>query len=78
MSLHEEITGAIQREIDALGTAIALSPTSLALGAQRRLCSQPIEPRVQYTSLEHLKQLAHSSNPHAARAAPGLQGPELN
>jgi len=58
MSLHEEITVAIQREIDALGDAIALSPTSLALAVQRGFATGGIEPHVQYTSLEHLKQMA--------------------
>jgi hypothetical protein len=59
MSLHEEISVAIQREIDSMGDAIALSPTSLAIAVQRSYASE-IEPHVQYTSLEHLKQIARS------------------
>ncbi|GIK83037.1 MAG: hypothetical protein BroJett024_41420 [Alphaproteobacteria bacterium] len=58
MSLHEEIGAAIQREIDSMGDAIALSPTSLALAVQRSFDAASIEPHIAYTSLEHLKQMA--------------------
>lgn len=60
MNLHEDITAAIRREIEALGDAVSLSPTSLALAVQR-IYSSEIEPHVQYTSLEHLKQMARSA-----------------
>lgn len=58
MSLHEEVLRAIQQEIEAAGAAVVLSPSTLAIGAQRRLCALAIEPRIAYTSLEHLKQIA--------------------
>lgn len=58
MSLHEEITAAFQIEIEALGVAVVLSPTSLALAVQRRFIEQRVEPHIEYTSLEHLKQMA--------------------
>lgn len=58
MSLHEEIGFAIQREIDSMGDAIALSPTSLAIAVQRSFEASSIEPHIAYTSLEHLKQMA--------------------
>jgi len=69
MSLHEEVAAALQREIDSLGAAIALSPTTLALAVQRHFSDAQIEPHVQYTSLEHLKQMAR-------RALAGRYEPE--
>lgn len=58
MSMHEEISNAIRGEIDALGGAVALSPTTLALAVQRRFGGNEIEPHLQYASLEHLKQMS--------------------
>lgn len=58
MSLHEDISTAFQDEIQALGDAHVLSPTSLALAVQRRFSGSDLEPHIQYTSLEHLKQMA--------------------
>lgn len=61
MSLHEEVNTAIHREIDAMGAAIALSPTAVALAVQRTFSDSRIEPRLQYTSLEHIKQMARKA-----------------
>jgi len=61
MSLHEDITNALRSEIDSLGGAIALSPTTVALAVQRRFAPSAIEPHLQYASLEHLKQMARKA-----------------
>lgn len=58
MSVHEDVAVAIQREIDSLGSAIALSPTTVALAVQRHFSNAPMEPHLQYLSLEHLKHMA--------------------
>lgn len=58
MSLHDDIKTAIQATIDAMGDAVALSPTSLALAVQRGYATGHIQPHIQYTSLEHLKAIA--------------------
>jgi len=60
MSLHEEVAAAIASEIEALGSAIALSPTSVALAVQRRFTTDAVEPHLLYTSLEHIKHMARS------------------
>lgn len=61
MSLHEEVSTAIHREIEALGSAIALSATTIAIAVQDRYSTGPVEPHVQYTSLEHLKHMARKA-----------------
>lgn len=61
MSLHEEIAADIQREIEAASPAIPLSPTTLALAVLSRLSAEPLTPKVQYASLEHLKQMARKA-----------------
>lgn len=58
MSLHEEVAAAIQQELDNLGTAVKVKPTTLALAVQKKFVAGNIEPHIQYTSLEHLKQMA--------------------
>lgn len=58
MSLHEEITVAMQQEIEVSGNAVVLMPTTLALAIQRRFDAGDLEPHIKYTSLEHLKQIA--------------------
>ena len=58
MSLHDEINVALQSEIDAMGGAHILSPTSLALAVQARYAGSELQPHIRYTSLEHLKQMA--------------------
>lgn len=60
MSMHEELITALHHELDLLGSAIALSPSSLALAVQQRFAARPIEPHLQYASLEHIKQLART------------------
>jgi len=61
MSLHNDITDAISREIENLGSAIVLSPTSVALAVQRSFSTESMEPHVQYTSLEHIKHMARKA-----------------
>lgn len=61
MSMHEEIVAAIHRAIEGLGDAVALSPTGVALAVQRAFIESPLEPHVQYASLEHFKQMARSA-----------------
>jgi hypothetical protein len=61
MSLHNDITNAISRQIEELGSAIALSPTSVALAVQRSFSDEAMEPHVQYTSLEHIKHMARKA-----------------
>lgn len=58
MSLHEDVMAAIHREIEAKGGATFASPTMLALAVQGSFRDGPIEAHLQYTSLEHLKQLS--------------------
>lgn len=60
MSLPDEINVAIQKEIESLGDAIALSPTSVALAVQQHFAMYGIEPHIKYSSLEHLKQMARA------------------
>ncbi len=61
MTMHEDISVAITREIESLGSAIALSPTTVALAVQQRFSPGPMEPHLQYLSLEHLKHMARRS-----------------
>ena len=43
MSMHEELTDSINREIESLGSAIALSPTTVALAVQRHFSVDSLE-----------------------------------
>lgn len=61
MSLHREITVAIRDEIDRLGGAVALSPTTIAMAVQRKFDARAIEPHLQYASLEHLKAMSRGA-----------------
>jgi len=58
MSLHEEIVEAIHIELEKMGDAECLGPTSLAIAVQQRFNGREIEPHIKYTSLEHLKQMS--------------------
>jgi hypothetical protein len=58
MSMHEDLANAIQRAISNLGAAVLLSPTALALSVQEQYADGSIEPHIQYSSLEHLKQMS--------------------
>jgi len=58
MSLYDDVTSAIHREIAALNGAIALSPTVVALAVKNGFADSGIEPHIEYTSIEHLKQMS--------------------
>lgn len=58
MSLHQELTDAINSEIESHGEATALSPTSVAIAVQSRYTQGALNPHIQYASLEHLKHMA--------------------
>jgi hypothetical protein len=61
MSVYDEVTTQIQREIDSFGEVIVLSPTVVALAVQKHFSNAQLEPHIAYASLEHLKQLARRS-----------------
>lgn len=61
MSLHEELMATINREIESKGGATYVSPTALALAVQAGFMTGPVEPHLQYASLEHLKALSRSA-----------------
>ena len=69
MSLHEDITTAMQQEIEAAGDAIVLLPSRLAQSVQRRFHDAGLQPHIQYTSLEHLKQIARRALADSKAAA---------
>ena len=59
-SLHKDIETALQIERDKLGSIKDIAPATLALAVQKRFKGRgrKIEPHIQYTSFEHLKQMA--------------------
>lgn len=57
MSLHDDIISHMNRIVDE-NDADIITPTSLALAVQREYLEGRVEPHIEYTSLEHLKQLA--------------------
>lgn len=58
MSVHEEIVSAIDRVIASNDAAIVLLPATVALRVQKEFHDGPLQHHIQYTSLEHLKQMA--------------------
>lgn len=58
MSLHESITGAMQRYIDDRADCAIISPTAIAAAIYDTFASDPVEPHVEYGCLEHFKGLA--------------------
>jgi hypothetical protein len=58
MAVHEDITSFMQRWITAREEAAILSPTVLAVAARQNFERGPLELHIEYTSLEHLKQMA--------------------
>jgi len=58
MTIHEEISVAMQRWIDERGEVAVMSPTALAVATLRWFEANSIEPHIEYTSLEHFKQIA--------------------
>lgn len=57
MNLHQQITAEIERQYGAMSGAILISPTALAHRVFEAFSTGDEEPHVQYTSLEHLKQM---------------------
>jgi len=57
MTLHETIMTDIQKAMTRLGDLAIISPTTIALEVQSKYTDGPIEPHIEYTSLEHLKQM---------------------
>jgi hypothetical protein len=58
MSLHEEIKTAIQTALRDCVNQDEISPTILAACVQKIFAQETIEPHIEYTSREHLKQMA--------------------
>lgn len=57
MSLHEDIIIEMHRIVDN-SQADIITPASLAIAVQGKFVSGRLEPHIEYTSLEHFKQLA--------------------
>ena len=55
LSLHESITGAMQRYIDDRADCAIISPTAIAAAIYDTFASDPVEPHVEYGCLEHFK-----------------------
>lgn len=60
-SLHEQILSDIQREIDSFPSMATLSPTVVASAVLKRMHERPLEAKIEYASLEHLKQIARGA-----------------
>jgi hypothetical protein len=59
MTIHEDVLSEIHREMKRLsGIDVVVSPTTIALAVQESFATGRLEPHIQYTSLEHLKQMA--------------------
>lgn len=57
MSLHDDIVTEMHRLVDQ-NDADIITPTSLAHAVQTKYQRGPVEPHIEYTSLEHFKQIA--------------------
>jgi hypothetical protein len=57
MNLHQHINAEIERQYEAMRGAILISPTALAHRVFEGFSTGEEDPHVQYTSLEHLKQM---------------------
>ena len=57
MSLHEDIVVEMHRIVDQ-SRADIITPASLAISVQNQFVKGRLEPHIEYTSLEHFKQLA--------------------
>src|SRR5262245_15999905 len=64
MTIREDITTAMSQWIDARGEVTVISPTALAVATMRYFEDGGIEPHVEYTSLEHFKQIARTVLAH--------------
>jgi hypothetical protein len=58
MTIHEDINSAMQKWIDERSDSVVISPTALAMATQQQFERGELEPHIEYTSLEHLKQMA--------------------
>jgi hypothetical protein len=64
MTIREDITTVIGQWIDDRGEIAVISPTALAVATMRYFEDGGIEPHVEYTSLEHFKQIARQVLAH--------------
>lgn len=60
MNQHQRITGEFERQYDFLSGAIIMSPATLAHRVYEAFSTGAEEPHIEYTSLEHLKQMARA------------------
>src|SRR3954471_13490769 len=58
MTIHEEILTFMHRWMDRRSAAVSISPTALAMASLRYFETGELEQHIEYTSLEHLKQMA--------------------
>ena len=58
MNLHQQITEEMQRQYDALQDATVVYPSSIAMVVFEAFSTGQEAAHIQYTSLEHLKQMA--------------------
>jgi len=59
-STYEQINHAIAREYEAMGDAEIIAPEALAFRVFESLASGDEDARIQYVSVEHLKQMARA------------------
>lgn len=59
-STYEQVNEAIAREYDALKDAVIVAPESLAFRVYEALSSGNEDVRIQYVSVEHLKQMTRA------------------
>lgn len=81
MSLHKDINEHFVRAHADKADCICLTPSALAYTVFKSYCSVPLEPHIEYTSLEHLKHMArrflarqHEVGGNENRAYAGEQG----
>lgn len=60
MNQHQQIMAEMVRQYEFLEGAAEISPSSLAYGVYQTFCTGEEEPRIQYTSVEQLKQMARA------------------
>lgn len=58
MNQHQRITGEFERQYEMLRDAVIIAPSALAMQIFHVFANGEEEPHVQYTSVEHLKQMA--------------------
>lgn len=60
MNQHQQINQEFERQYAFLADAAIIAPSALAYRVYETFCAGDEEPRIQYTSLEHLKQMARA------------------